>query len=238
MQFLRTKYTRFLNTPCKGRSWPVREKSTPLREFSGSPEQERIYFSFFFFFLHLSLSLSLFLSLSRVFHAERQARSGLQTRSRGAEHPVMIIAKKLIKNAVGMYQFTFTPFRLLSSHRGVEAHIGPRAHIHTHTHVEKFSLCIGSFRTLLLLARLFFLFLAAACVLLSFTPFYPPINLTSFVIRSNCILRASLLSCPRVYRWLRRICILCGGFRSILALESYLIRRTFHPSFSRFEYHV
>ena len=192
---------------------------------------------FLLFFLFTSLSLSLCLSLFLVY-SERQARSGLQTRSRGAEHPVMIIAKKLIKNAVGMYQFTFTPFRLLSSHRGVEAHIGPRAHIHTHTHVEKFSLCIGSFRTLLLLTRLFFLFLAAACVLLSFTPFYPPINLTSFVIRSNCILRASLLSCPRVYRWLRRICILCGGFRSILALESYLIRRTFHPSFSRFEYHV
>ena len=199
--------------------------------------RKNLLFLLFFLFTSLSLSLSLCFSLFLVY-SERQARSGLQTRSRGAEHPVMIIAKKLIKNAVGMYQFTFTPFRLLSSHRGVEAHIGPRAHIHTHTHVEKFSLCIGSFRTLLLLARLFFLFLAAACVLLSFTPFYPPINLTSFVIRSNCILRASLLSCPRVYRWLRRICILCGGFRSILALESYLIRRTFHPSFSRFEYHV
>ena len=60
MQFLRTKYTRFLNTPCKGRSWPVREKSTPLREFSGSPEQGRIYFSFFFsFYISLSLSFSL-----------------------------------------------------------------------------------------------------------------------------------------------------------------------------------
>lgn len=140
----------------KGRTRPVREKSTPLREFSTratSPEQGRIYFSSFFhcrlspsfasFLIHILFSFFFYLfSIPALYHIPRRETSTkLTTDTLTQQNTVMIIAKKLIKNAVGMYQFTFTPFRLLSSHRGIEAHIGPRP---PHSR-EKSPLCIGSF---------------------------------------------------------------------------------------------
>ena len=72
----------------------------------------------------------------------------------------MIIAKKLIKNAVGMYQFTFTPSRLLSSHREVEAHVvHPREvfSLSPFLSVSALSQPPGSF-------SLFLLFLSRSCM--------------------------------------------------------------------------
>lgn len=154
MQFLRIKYTRFLNTTVKGARGPWERKArlwgNSLRELPRPNKEESTFppffttvslhlflpFSFTFFFLFFT-----FFPIPALYHIPRRETSTkLTTDTLTQQNTVMIIAKKLIKNTVGMYQFTFTPFRLLSSHRGIEAHIGPRT---PHSR-QKSPLCIGS----------------------------------------------------------------------------------------------